>query len=136
MFPKTSIKLLVAQDSERVMKLFRTMIEFGKVPFVFDWAENGKIAVEKVKEGGEYDAILMNLEMPLMNGFEATQNIRSLGYRKPIIAWSGHFKSSVWESFQRVGMDEYVSLWTTDIVNDVIVGLNKCGVIDFQKSTI
>ena len=52
----------------------------SELGLTLDWAENGKICLEKFESSPEgwYDAILMDLRMPLMTGFEATETIRSL----------------------------------------------------------
>ena len=51
--------------------------EYG---FLVDTAENGEVAVEKVKNSvpGNYDLVLMDVQMPVMNGYEATKAIRAL----------------------------------------------------------
>lgn len=60
--------------------------------FALDWAENGKICMEKFQTNpsGYYDAILMDLRMPVMNGLEATKAIRAMEHPDaksiPIIA--------------------------------------------------
>jgi PAS domain S-box-containing protein len=54
-------------------------------------AGNGQAAVSMLAEGGQYDAVLMDLQMPVMNGFEAAQAIRALGFDAlPIVAMSAN----------------------------------------------
>lgn len=71
-------RLLVAEDNELNWEIANELL--SSVGFVLDWAENGKLCVEKFTEvqPGYYDAILMDLRMPEMNGFEATQAIRAM----------------------------------------------------------
>jgi CheY-like chemotaxis protein len=54
-----------------------------------EYAENGRVAVEKAPTGG-YDAIFMDMQMPIMDGFQATTQLRLLGLTVPIIALTGH----------------------------------------------
>ncbi|HRA73422.1 MAG TPA: ATP-binding protein, partial [Flavobacterium sp.] len=79
-----NIKVLVVEDMPLNQLLMKTLLDdFG---FVRDIAENGKIAVEKLQEN-DYDIVLMDLQMPIMNGFEATEYIRkTLKLDLPIIA--------------------------------------------------
>ena len=79
-----------------------------------DIAENGCEAVDAVKEK-EYDLILMDCQMPVMDGFEATTEIRrheqgqNAGTRIPIIALTGNVVQGVQEQCQAAGMDDYLS---------------------------
>ena len=126
---KKEIKLLLVNDNEYAHTMLKRLAQNSKIAFSFDHAYNGKEAVDKIKLGNSYDAILMNIEMPLMNGLFATRKIRELGYAKPILAWSAHFRFFMWEACQKAGMDEYIDTWGTDMLEDVIVGLIKCKVI-------
>jgi CheY-like chemotaxis protein len=72
----------VVEDIPLNQLLMKTLLDdFG---FERDIAENGKIAVEKCSNS--YDVILMDLQMPEMNGFEATEYIRTMNSKIPIIA--------------------------------------------------
>lgn len=86
-------------------------------------AENGRQAVEAFKEKG-YDLILMDIEMPIMDGYEATKAIRNLenhlkgakgagasaeAQRIPIIAMTGHAVAGYREKCLEVGMDDYIA---------------------------
>jgi CheY-like chemotaxis protein len=74
----------VVEDIPLNQLLMKTLLDdFG---FERDIAENGKIAVEKMQINS-YDVILMDLQMPEMNGFEATEYIRTtMNSKIPIIA--------------------------------------------------
>lgn len=82
-------RLLVAEDNELNWEIARELLSsYGFEP---TWAKNGSICVEKFteSEAGGYDAILMDLRMPVMNGYEATKAIRESGREDadiPIIA--------------------------------------------------
>lgn len=79
-----------------------------------DIAENGREGVDAVKEK-EYELILMDCQMPVMNGFEATSEIRRheeeghTGTRIPIIALTGNAIQGIQEQCQEAGMDDYLS---------------------------
>jgi CheY-like chemotaxis protein len=77
--------------------------------FEFDIASNGKIAVEKV-QANNYDIILMDLQMPEMNGFEATEYIRNtLNSKTPIIALTADVTTVDLVKCTSVGMNDYLS---------------------------
>ncbi len=70
--------VLVAEDNDLNWEILNELLtDFG---MELDWAENGKICLEKFQESepGYYDVILMDVRMPIMNGYESTMAIRSL----------------------------------------------------------
>ena len=101
-----NIKVLVVEDIPLNQLLMKTILEdFGFEPQI---AGNGKIAVEKL-ETGSYDVILMDLQMPEMNGFEATRHIRSiLKSDIPIIALTADVTTVDLAKCRAVGMNDYI----------------------------
>lgn len=104
------IRILLAEDNEINVLLARTILESRKVKV--DRVRNGKEALEQVKEQ-EYDIILMDIQMPEMNGMEATKLIRSLTDRKkaeiPVIALTANAFKKDAEKYLKAGMDDYLS---------------------------
>jgi CheY-like chemotaxis protein len=77
-----------------------------------DIAENGLQVIEMWKNG-EYDLVLMDIQMPRLNGFEATRAIREkeleCGGHIPIVAMTAHVRKEDEESCLAAGMDAYIS---------------------------
>jgi len=73
------VKFLVAEDNDMNWEIISTMLSMYGFESVR--AENGKAAVEMLKENNEYDVVLMDVQMPIMNGIEATKEIRKLGIK-------------------------------------------------------
>jgi PAS domain S-box-containing protein len=103
----TGIKVLVVEDIALNQLLMRTLLEdFG---FECDIADNGKIATEKIQTQ-KYDVILMDLQMPEMNGFEATGFIRNeLKSDIPIIALTADVTTVDLAKCKAVGMNDYIA---------------------------
>ncbi len=101
------IRVLVVEDMALNQLLMKTVLDdFG---FERDIAENGKIAVEKLKTN-QYDIILMDLQMPEMNGFEATEHIRkTMKLTIPIIALTADVTTVDLAKCKAVGMDDYIA---------------------------
>ena len=76
-------QILVVDDGKPNRQLISLIL--GKAGCEVHEAENGKIGVEKALEF-EYAAVLMDIQMPIMDGFKATQLLRDEGYQRPIIA--------------------------------------------------
>ena len=101
------IKVLVAEDITLNQLLMRTLLDdFG---FECDIADNGKIATEKIQTK-KYDVILMDLQMPEMNGFEATDFIRNkLKSDIPIIALTADVTTVDLAKCTEAGMNDYIA---------------------------
>lgn len=102
-----NIKVLVVEDIPLNQLLMKTILdEFG---FERDIAENGKIAIEKLKVK-EYDLILMDLQMPEMNGFETTEYIRNeMNSDIPIVALTADVTTVDLAKCKAVGMNDYIA---------------------------
>ena len=102
-----NIKVLVAEDIPLNQLLMKILLEeFG---FKHDIADNGKIAIEKL-QNNPYDIILMDLQMPEMNGFEATEYIRNtMNSKIPIIALTADVTTVDLSKCKAVGMNDYIS---------------------------
>ncbi len=123
-----NFKVLVVEDIALNQLLMKTLLdEFG---FECDIATNGKIAIEKMKTNS-YDIILMDLQMPEMNGFEATDYIRNqLNSKIPIIALTADVTTVDLAKCKAVGMNDYISKPVDERVLYVkIVGLVKKPVV-------
>ena len=102
-------KILLVEDNEinQAVAIAMLSIEGHEV----DVAANGAEGVDAVV-GGEYDLVLMDIQMPVMNGVEATKKIRALGGRKgsvPILAVTAHAMRGDREEYLAAGMDDYVA---------------------------
>ena len=107
------MKILVAEDMDINWEIISEML--GMYGIKSDRAENGKAAVEALEtaEPGKYDAVFMDIQMPVMNGLEATKKIRALtnsaASQIPIIAMTADaFSENVAECL-KAGMNAHIS---------------------------
>jgi PAS domain S-box-containing protein len=102
-----NIKVLVVEDIPLNQLLMKTLLDdFG---FERDIASNGLLAI-KLLEDKTYDVILMDLQMPEMNGFEATEHIRNkMNLKTPIIALTADVTTVDLEKCKAVGMNDYIA---------------------------
>jgi PAS domain S-box-containing protein len=118
------VKILVVEDIPLNQLLMKTLLDdFG---FKSEIAVNGKIAIEKVNKN-KYDIILMDLQMPEMNGFEATKFIRNeLQSNIPIIALTADVTTMDLAKCKLVGMNDYLAKPVDEqLLYSKIVGLLK-----------
>ena len=105
-------KILLVEDNELNREIAEEILEENG--FIIDTAEDGTIAVEKMREArtGDYDLILMDIQMPLMDGYEATRQIRALGTeisKLPIIAMTANAFEEDRRAALEAGMNEHIS---------------------------
>jgi signal transduction histidine kinase/CheY-like chemotaxis protein len=100
------VNLLLVEDVKFNIIVAKKMMESWKVNI--DLAENGKEAVDKVQQKN-FDVILMDLQMPIMDGITATKRIRELGIKTPIIALTASVSNDTQTEVFSSGMDDYLT---------------------------
>jgi len=108
---RLSGRVLLAED----VRTNRLLIEkiLSKAGLSVTTAENGAealgLALGAESDGKPFDLVLMDMQMPVMDGYEATQKLRRQKYERPIIALTAHAMSEELERCLQVGCDEYAS---------------------------
>lgn len=106
--PASGLRVLLVEDNE-INRLYAEAL-LKSWNCITDTADNGLVAVEKTK-AGEYDVVLMDIQMPVMDGFESTQTIRQLPGRKssiPIIALTANATRADLDKCIAAGMNAYL----------------------------
>ena len=80
----------------------------GRHGIEVEFADNGKEGVNKAI-ASNYDAILMDMQMPIMDGYAATKLLREKGFNKPIIALTAHAMKDDRDRCMSVGCDDYLT---------------------------
>ena len=101
-------KILLVEDN-KANQLFTKVILKRLVIKEIDIANDGVEAIEKVKNNNNYNLILMDENMPNMNGIKATIEIRKMGIATPIVAVTANALSGDKERFLNAGMSDYIS---------------------------
>ncbi len=104
-------RLLVAEDTPDTRKLVRRVLE--RAGLSVDTAENGvearRLALASWQAGEPYDVVLMDMQMPEMDGYAATSRLRADGYRGTIIALTAHAMTGEREKCLAAGCDDYAT---------------------------
>ncbi|MCC2679433.1 MAG: sensor hybrid histidine kinase [Pseudobdellovibrio sp.] len=100
------IKILLAEDSPENQLLVSRFLK--KAGAEVDVADNGQIALEKSKEK-EYDLFLIDIQMPVLDGYATVTELRNRGTRRPIIALTAHAMAEERQKSLAKGFDEHIS---------------------------
>jgi two-component system sensor histidine kinase/response regulator len=104
---KERIRILVVEDNLLCRKLIGFMI--SNWGFKYDAVANGKAALENLKLE-PYDLVIMDIQMPEMNGYDAARKIRSkLNLAMPIIAVTSHASEEERQKCLSAGMNDYLA---------------------------
>lgn len=102
-------KVLVAEDSSVIINLTKNVLSFEN--FSITAVKNGQQVLNKLANE-DFDLILMDINMPVMDGIVCTKAIRNLPdpdkSKVPIIAITGNYKNFTLDDFKKAGLDDYV----------------------------
>lgn len=103
----SAIHILVMEDNEINQEVLSLMLD--KVGISYEIANNGKIGIEKfLEKQDKFDLILMDIQMPIIGGYEATQKIREVNKEIPIIALTAAAMVEDKEKAIQVGMNDHI----------------------------
>jgi CheY-like chemotaxis protein len=104
-------RVLLAEDAPDIQRMIRKILQ--KMHLDVEVAENGWLACEKAMaskvEKSPFDLILMDIQMPEMDGFEAVRWLRNNAWRGPIVALTAHAMADDKEKCLEAGCDDYVT---------------------------
>ena len=105
-----SLNVLVAEDNKVNQRVVTAMLKrLGHTPTI---VENGQLAVEKLTSTTatpKFDMVLMDVQMPILDGIEATKLIRSLGIDCPVIGLTASFQRKELPLYHKIGMNDCIS---------------------------
>jgi two-component system, cell cycle response regulator DivK len=99
--------ILVAEDVPTNFLLIKKSLRKSEAQVL--WAKNGQEAVDMVKSGDKIDLVLMDIRMPIMNGINATMEIKRLRPELPVVAQTAYAMDGDREKSLAAGCDDYIS---------------------------
>lgn len=109
--PSLKGRILLAEDGQDVQRLVGTILRGADLEV--DLADNGQVACEKVvvslAQGEPYDLILMDIQMPVMDGLKATRRLRRAGWKGPVVALTAHAAPTNRQECLAAGCDDYLT---------------------------
>jgi signal transduction histidine kinase len=105
--PLAGLSLLLAEDNELNAEIGLELLELygARVELVVNGAE----ALRRVQGGGGYDAVLMDMQMPVMDGLSAARALRNAGYTMPILALTANALSADRVAAREAGMNDHIT---------------------------
>ena len=114
---------LIAEDDEISFELYKTRLKDSNLNIIH--AINGKIAVEKFIENPKIDLILMDIRMPVLDGYEATKQIRKINTKVPIIAQTAFATIPEHKQVLEMGFTDFFAKPLCNELSDKIINKYK-----------
>lgn len=101
------MRVLIAEDNPVNRLVLGRMLQ--RLGVLFDTVNDGRAAIEAAEKGGRYDALLMDLHMPEMDGLETCRYLRNRGYRQPIFAVTASMEAEIARTCELAGFTGMLS---------------------------
>ncbi|KAK3441894.1 hypothetical protein EUGRSUZ_B02166 [Eucalyptus grandis] len=103
---KKKLSVLIVDDNSMIRTIHNILVNRVGVEVESKVAENGKVAVDLFRSGESFDVVLMDWEMPVMNGIEATKELRNMGVDSMIVGVTSHSMDTEKDTFMAAGLDD------------------------------
>ena len=131
-------KVLIAEDNETNQMLISIMLEERDIEYVI--VENGQEAVDILKNSDEFDLVFMDINMPVLDGINATKKLRELNYTKPIVSLSANVIEADIKSYLEAGINDTLNKpivpYELDRILTLYLKKNEDVVVDFDEVNI
>ncbi|NOY38342.1 MAG: response regulator [Chlorobi bacterium] len=109
-------QILIAEDNAMNFTLLKNILDKTKVEVL--WARNGQEAVELVQQHPSICLVLMDIIMPVMDGFEATLEIKKINPGLPVIAQTAHSIENEKETMEQYGFSGFLTkpIWHYELI--------------------
>jgi YesN/AraC family two-component response regulator len=121
-----SIKILFVEDEEDLCNIISDTL--SKLQANFETAQNGQMALDRFNESGDFDLIVTDINMPVMNGLELIKNVREVNTDIPVIIMSAHTEPEYIKSAEELGVENYLLK-----PFDFIKFINLVSTLEFNK---
>ena len=110
---------LVAEDEEDNFRYIEVALSLSNASLI--WARDGQEAVEIFRKVNNIDLVLMDIKMPLLDGYSATREIKKLNREVPVIAQTAYALSEEKEKSMAAGCDDYIAkpIGYDDLLNTI-----------------
>ena len=99
--------VLIVEDDKSSFQYLKFVLKLNNINHL--WATNGEMAIEYCTNNSEIDLVLMDINMPVMSGYEATKRIKKIKPNLPIIAQTAYSITGDREKFINAGFNDYIS---------------------------
>lgn len=121
-----SVKILFVEDETDLINIISDTL--NKLKTNFKTAQNGKLALEEFNKENDFDLIVTDINMPVMNGLELIENIRKVNTEIPVVIMSAHTEPEYIKSAEELGVTNYLLK-----PFDFIKFINLVSEIEFNK---
>jgi len=105
---RSKYKILIVEDDFVNGKIVKTLLE--KANYSVEWVKNGKEALNiLIPNPKEYTMVFMDIQMPIMNGYEVSLSLREIGIQIPIICMTANAYCDEKTKSVEAGMNDYIS---------------------------
>ena len=110
----SNYKILLVEDDFINGKIVKTLLE--KATYNVEWVKNGTEALDiLIPRSREYDLVLMDIQMPIINGYEVSVNLRKMGIQIPIICMTANAFCDEKVKSKEAGMNDYIAKPVTKV---------------------